>query len=64
MDFLSLYQDQYNTSPHPLLGKERSPFEVLFGRRCNFDLLILREDCRESEEISKRLISLVENHKI
>ena len=64
MDFLSLYQDQYNTSPHRLLGKERSPFEVFFGKRCDFDLLLLREDCRESEEIGKRLISLEENRKI
>ena len=64
MDFLSLYQDQYNTSPHRLLGKERSPFEVFFGKRCDFDLLLLREDCRESEDIGKRLISLEENRKI
>ena len=64
MDFLPLYQDQYNTSPHRLLGKERSPFEVFFGKRCDFDLLLLREDCRESEEIGKRLISLEENRKI
>ena len=64
MDFLSLYQDQYNTSPHRLLGKERSPFEVFFGKRCNFDLLLLKEDCWESEEICKRLISLEENRKI
>ena len=64
VDFLSLYQDQYNSSPHLLLRKERSPFGVLFGRRGNFDLLILREDYRESEEIGKRLISLEENRKI
>ena len=49
------------TSPHRLLEKERSPFEVFFGKRCDFDLLLLREDCRESEEIGKRLISLEEN---
>ena len=64
MDFLPLYQDQYNTSPHRLLGKERSPFEVFFGKRCDFDLLLLREDCRESEEIGKRLICLEENRKV
>ena len=62
MDFLSLYQDQYNTSSHRLLGNERSPFEVFFGKRC--DLLLLRKDCRESEEIGKPLISLQENRKI
>ena len=61
MDLLSLYQEQRNTSPHRLLEKERSPFEVFFGKRCDFDLLLLREDCRESEEIGKRLISLEEN---
>ena len=64
MDFLSLYQDQYNTSPHCSLGKERSPFEVFFGRKCNFDLLLLTEECRQSEEIGKRLISLKKNRKI
>ena len=64
MDLLSLYQEQHNTSPHRLLEKERSPFEVFFGKRCDFDLLLLREDCRESEEIGKRLISLEENRKI
>ena len=64
MDFLSLYQEQYNTSPHRSLGQERSPFEVFFGRKCNFDLSLLRAGCRESEEIGKRLISLKKNHKI
>ena len=64
MHFLSLYQDQYTTSPHRLLGKEKSYFEVFFGRRCNFDLLLLREDRRESEEIGKRLICLEENRRI
>ena len=64
MDFLPLYQDQYNTSPHRLLGKERSLFEVFFGKRCDFDLLLLRKDCWESEEIGQRLISLEENRKI
>ena len=63
LDFLSLYQDQYNTSPHRLLGKERSTFEVFFGTRCDFHLLLLREDCRESEEIGKQLISLEETAK-
>ena len=63
MGFLSLCQDQYNTSPYGLLGKERSPFEAFFGKRCNFDLLLLREDCRESEEIGKRLISLEKNRR-
>ena len=64
MDFLSLYQDKYNTSPHRLLGKERSLFDVFFETRCDSDLLLLREDCRESKEIGKRLISLEENRKI
>ena len=64
MEFLSLYQDQYSSLSHHLLGKERSHFEVFLGKRCNFDLLLLREDCRESEVIGKRLISLVENRKI
>ena len=61
---MSLYQDKYNTSPHRLLGKERSPFDVFFETRCDSDLLLLREDCRESKEIGKRLISLEENRKI
>ena len=64
MGFLSLYQDQYNTSPYRLLGKEGSPFEVFFGKRCDFDLLLLREDYRESEETGKRLVSFEENRKI
>ena len=64
VDFLSLYQDICNTLPHRSLGKERSPFEVLFGRRCNFDLLLLREDCKGGEKIGKQLISLEENRKI
>ena len=64
VDFLSLYQDQYNTSPHRSLGKERSPFEVFFGRKCNFDFSLLREECMQSEEIGKRLISLKKNCKI
>ena len=64
MDSLLLYQDQYNTYPHRLLGKERSPFETFIGRRCYFDFLLLREDCREIEEIGKRLISLEENREI
>ena len=34
------------TSPHRLLEKERSPFEVFFGKRCDFNLLFLKEDCR------------------
>ena len=63
MDFLLLYQDQYNASPHRLLGKESSPFDVFFGRSCNFDLLLLREDYRESQGIGKRLISSEENAK-
>ena len=63
MDFLSLYQGRYNTSPHRSLGKERSPFEVFFGRKCNFDLSLLKEECRQ-EEIDKRLISLKKNCKI
>ena len=33
MDFLWLYQDQYTTSPHRLLGKERSYFEVFFWEK-------------------------------
>ena len=64
MHFLSLYQEQYNTSSHRSLGKERSPFEAFFERKCNFDLSLLREECRESEEIGKRLISLMKNRKI
>ena len=64
MGFLSLYQDQYNTSPYHLLGEEGSYFEVFFGKRCDFDLLLLREDCRESEETGKRLVSFEENRKI
>ena len=64
MGFLSLYQDQYNTSPYHLLGEEESYFEVFFGKRCDFDLLLLREDCRESEETVKRLVSFEENRKI
>ena len=64
MDFLSLYQEQYNTSPHRSLGQGRSPFEVFLGRKCNFDLSLLREECRENEEIGKQLISLKKNRKI
>ena len=58
MDFLSLYQDQYSTSPHCSNGKERSPFEVFFGKKCNCNLSLLREKSMESEEIGKRFISL------
>ena len=58
------FQDQYNNSSHRSLGKERSPSEVFFGRKCTFDLSLLREECRESEEIGKRLISLKKNRKI
>ena len=64
VDFLSLNQDIYNTLPSWLLGKERSPFEVFFGRRWNFDLLLLKEDCKGGEKIGKQLISLETNRKI
>ena len=42
---------QYLTSS--FTRKKRSPFEVFIGRNCNFDLSLLREECRQSEEIGK-----------
>ena len=35
------------------LGKERAPFEVFFGRKCNFDLLLLSHEIWENERDGK-----------
>ena len=45
----SVYQDQHNSSQHRSLGKERAPFEVFFGKKCNFDLSLLSHEIWENE---------------
>ena len=44
-----------NTSLHQSLGKGRTPFEVFFGRKCNFDLSLLSHEIWENERDGKEI---------
>ena len=41
LESLEEYNVKYNTAPHRSLGKDRSPFELFYGRKPNCDINML-----------------------